>query len=288
MNLRGIFPLFVLLGLAVALSAAEPLRYRVSVCDWMILKRQKLGAFALAKEIGADGVEVDMGGLGNRETFDSKLGDPAVREQFLAEAKRLGLEISSVAMSGFYAQSFAERAGVERMVQDGIDTARALGVKVVFLPLGVQGDLVKRPDLRPAVIARLREAGRRAQAAGVVIGIETALDAAGEAALLDEIASPAVKSYFNFANAIQQGREVGAELRVLGRDRIVQIHVTNSDGVWLQNDPKVNLPAIKAVLDELGWSGWLVLERSRDASRAREVKYNFSANAAYVRKVFQP
>jgi hypothetical protein len=30
----------------------------------MILKRQKLGAFKLAAEIGADSVEVDMGGLG--------------------------------------------------------------------------------------------------------------------------------------------------------------------------------------------------------------------------------
>ncbi|WP_431200008.1 hypothetical protein ACRQ5D_16410 [Mucilaginibacter sp. P25] len=38
-------------------------RYKVAVVDLMILKRQKLGAFQLAKEIGADGVEVDMGGL---------------------------------------------------------------------------------------------------------------------------------------------------------------------------------------------------------------------------------
>ena len=48
-------------------------RYKVAVVDLMILKRQKLGAFPLAKEIGADGVEVDMGGLGNRPTFDNQL-----------------------------------------------------------------------------------------------------------------------------------------------------------------------------------------------------------------------
>src|SRR5438045_3431965 len=64
-------------------------RYRIAVCDWMILKRQKLGAFQLAKEIGADGVEVDMGGLGDRETFDNKLTDPAVRQQFLDKAREL-------------------------------------------------------------------------------------------------------------------------------------------------------------------------------------------------------
>lgn len=264
-------------------------RYRIAVCDWMILKRQKLGAFALAKEIGADGVEVDMGGLGARETFDSQLGKPEVRDQFLAKARELGLGISSLAMSGFYAQSFATRDGaVERMVQDCLDTAAALGVKVAFLPLGVQGDLVKFPDLRPAIVARLREAGVRAAKAGVILGVETALDAAGEAALLDEIGSPAVRSYFNFANALQHGRDLHAELRTLGRERIAQIHCTNRDGVWLENDPQVELPKVKATLDDLGWSGWLVIERSRDVSDATNVRRNFGANAAYLKKVFQP
>src|SRR5262245_11563323 len=64
----------------LVLSASNPLlnsssdqQYKIAVCDWMILKRQKLGAFDLTKKIGADGVEVDMGGLGTRETFDNKL-----------------------------------------------------------------------------------------------------------------------------------------------------------------------------------------------------------------------
>ncbi len=262
-------------------------RYQVGVCDWMILKRQKLGAFALTKTIGADGVEVDMGGLGDRPTFDSKLGDPVVRQQFLDEARKLGLEISSIAMSGFYAQSFAERPGIERVVQDTVDTAKAMGVKVIFLPLGVRGDLTKHPELRPAIVERLKAAGKQAEAAGVVIGVETALDAKGEAALLDEIASPAVKSYFNWSNAWQNGRDVCAELKVLGKERIVQIHASNTDGAWLQNDPQVDLPKIKTTLDEMGWSGWLVIERSRDAKRAKDVKYNFGANAAYLKKVFR-
>src|SRR5215203_1778577 len=56
-------------------SNANDLPYHIAVCDWMILKRQKLGAFALAKELGADGVEVDMGSLGDRATFENQLAD---------------------------------------------------------------------------------------------------------------------------------------------------------------------------------------------------------------------
>ena len=272
---------------ASALAPAAP-RYRVAVCDWMILKRQKLGALPLAHELGADGLELDMGGLGQRETFDSKLGDPAAREQFLATARALHLGFSSLAMSGFYAQSFAARPGYERIVQDCLDAAQAMDIRVAFLPLGVQGDLVKFPELRPVIIERLKRIADRAAAAKVVIGIETALDAAGEAALLDEIGSPAIRSYFNFANALQSKRDLHAELRTLGRERIVQIHATNEDRVWLENDDAIDLPAVKRTLDAMSWSGWLVVERSRDATDPRNVKRNFTANVAYLKKIFQP
>jgi len=43
--------------------------------------------------MGADGVEVDIGGLGERETFDNKLSDPLTRELFLNKAKELNLDI---------------------------------------------------------------------------------------------------------------------------------------------------------------------------------------------------
>src|SRR6267142_1839243 len=153
-------------------------RYRIGVCDWMILKRQKLGAFQLTKELGADGVEVDMGSLGERKTFDNQLAKPEVRQQFLEKARELNVEICSLAMSGFYAQSFAERPTALRMVEDCVETMKQMKVKVAFLPLGVKGDLVKRPELRPAIVERLKAIAPRAEAAGVTIGIETSLDAA--------------------------------------------------------------------------------------------------------------
>ena len=262
-------------------------RYRVGVCDWIILKRQRLGAFQLTKDIGADGVEVDMGSLGDRDTFENALADPATREQFLGAARDLDLEICSLAMSGFYAQSFAERPTVPQMLGDCLDTMQAMGVTVAFLPLGVRGDLVQHPELRPAIVERLKAIAPRAEDAGLVIGVETALDAEGEVALLDEIGSTAIRSYFNFANALQNGRDLDAELRTLGKDRICQIHATDQDGVWLENNPRIDVPKVKETLDELDWSGWLVIERSRDAGDSGNVRRNFGANAAYLKKVFQ-
>ncbi|UOE51169.1 sugar phosphate isomerase/epimerase [Mucilaginibacter sp. SMC90] len=271
---------------SVAQTASKQ-RYKVAVVDLMILKRQKLGAFQLAKEIGADGVEVDMGGLGDRETFDNQLANDSIRNVFLNKAKELNLEIPSMGMTGFFAQSFAERPTAVKAVTDCINTMKQMGVKVGFLPMGVKGDLVKYPELRPAIVSRLKDVGKIAEKAGVVIGIETALDAKGELQLLKDIGSPAIKSYFNFENAIRNGRDLDGELKTLGKNYIVQIHCTNDDGVWLQNDPKINMKQVKATLDKMGWTGWLVIERSRDAKDPRNVKWNFSANTTYVKSIFQ-
>ncbi|SEN63376.1 Sugar phosphate isomerase/epimerase [Mucilaginibacter gossypiicola] len=271
---------------SVAQTASKQ-RYKVAVVDLMILKRQKLGAFQLAKDIGADGVEVDMGGLGDRETFDNQLANDSIRNVFLNKAKELNLEIPSMGMTGFFAQSFAERPTAVKAVTDCINTMKQMRVKVGFLPMGVKGDLVKFPELRPAIVSRLKEVGKIAEKAGVVIGIETALDAKGELQLLKDIGSPAIKSYFNFENVIRNGRDLDSELQILGKNYIVQIHCTNDDGVWLQNDPKINMKQVKATLDKMGWTGWLVIERSRDAKDPRNVKWNFSANTTYVKSIFQ-
>lgn len=275
-------------ALPSAVFAASKRRYNVAVIDLMILKRQKLSAFDLAKEIGADGLEVDMGGLGNQVTFDSKLGDPAQRKAFLDKAKETGITICSLAMTGFYAQSFATRPTYQQMVGDCLDTCQKMGVKVAFLPLGVTCDLVKYPELRPAIVERLRVVGEMAKKTGVVIGIETALDAKGEVGLLKEVGSKHIQIYFNFSNPLKEGRDLIQELTILGKKRICQIHCTDEDGVWLENNKRLNMPLVKQTLDRMGWRGWLVIERSRDANLSpRAVKENFGANTRYVKQVFQ-
>lgn len=280
-----------LIGVAAlpsAVFAAPKQRYNVAVIDLMILKRQKLSAFDLAKEIGADGLEVDMGGLGNRITFDSKLGDPAQRKAFLDKAKETGITICSLAMTGFYAQSFATRPTYQQMVGDCLDTCQKMGIKVAFLPLGVTCDLVKYPELRPAIVERLRIVGEMAKKAGVIIGIETALDAKAEVDLLKEIGSKHIQIYFNFSNPLKEGRDLIQELTILGKKRICQIHCTDEDGVWLENNKRLHMPLVKRTLDRMGWRGWLVIERSRDANLSpRAVKENFGANTRYVKQVFQ-
>ena len=262
-------------------------RYKVAVCDWMILKRQKLGSFELASQLKADGIELDMGGLGNRETFDSKLANPVEVKKFKDKSKEFNVGISSIAMSGFYGQSFAKRETVKRMVQDCIDAMETMNVKVAYLPLGNQCDLKKFPELRPVIIERLQWAAKRVAKVGGVIAVETTLDAAAEKEFLKEIGCKRIKSSFNFSNAIENGKDISEELQILGKKHLAQIHASNTDGFWLENDKAIDMPKIKSTLDKMNWKGWLIVERSRDTTDVHNVKANYGANVAYLKRIFQ-
>ena len=269
-------------------TVTPPHRYRVAACDWMMLKRQKLGEFKLAQEIGADGVEVDMGALGKRVLFDNQLRTSEQAAKFQAAAREYGVEVPSVAMSGFFAQSFLTRENYQDLLKDCFQTMRLFGSKVAFLPLGGSGKTWQQPGADyEALVKRLRIVGEMAQREGVTIGVRTGMGAKFDKQLLKDVKNDHIKVYYNFQDAADNGRDICRELKTLGKKRIIQIHASNTDGVNLPEDSKIDMAEIKKTLDKMGWSGWLVVERSRDTTRVRDVKYNFGRNVAYLKEIFQ-
>lgn len=267
---------------------AQSPRYKVAACDWMMLKRQKLGEFKLSHEIGADGVEMDMGGLGKRDTFDNKLHQPHFQELFKKTAAEYKIEVPSVAMSGFYGQSFLKHHNYRVLVDDCLKTMQVMGARVAYLPLGGSGKEWKTDaELRRQLVSRLHVAGEMAHAEGLVIGIRTGLPAKEDIKLLKEIDSEGIKIYFSVQEALDAKRDLYRELKTLGRERICQIHISETDGVTLPHSKNIDMPRVKQLLDRMGWSGWLVVERSRDANDVRNVKKNYGTNVRYLKEVFQ-
>ncbi len=266
---------------------AQP-KYRVAACDWMMLKRQKLGEFQLAKDINADGIEVDMGPLGQRILFDNKLREPHFQQLFRRTADSLGIAVPSMAMSGFFAQSFLGRENYKELVADCLQSMDVMGATVAFLPLGGSGDAWKQPGAaHDEMVRRLREVGQMASAKGKTIAIRTGLLACANISLLKEIDSPGIKLYYNLQDAVDQKQDPCKELKQLGRERIAQIHASLTDSVTLDRDPRIDLRRIKKTLDKMQWTGWLVVERSRNAQDVRNVRGNFSTNVAYLKEIFQ-
>lgn len=263
-------------------------RYKVAACDWMMLKRQKLGEFKLSHEIGADGVEIDMGGLGKRDTFDNKLHQVYFQELFKKMAAEYQIEVPSIAMSGFYGQSFLKHRNYRVLIDDCIKTMQVMGAKIAYLPLGGCGNDWKTDDeQRRRLVSRLHVAGEMAHSEGLVIGIRTGLSAKEDIKLLEQINSEGIQIYFSVQEALDNKRDLYKELKTLGRKRICQIHISETDGVTLPHSKNIDMHRVKEQLDKMGWSGWLVVERSRDAGDVRNVKKNFGMNIRYLKEVFQ-
>lgn len=263
-------------------------RYKVAACDWMMLKRQKLGEFKLSHEIGADGVEMDMGGLGKRDTLDNKLHQVYFQELFKKTAAEYQIEVPSIAMSGFYGQSFLKHRNYRVLIDDCIKTMQVMGAKIAYLPLGGCGNDWKTDDeQRRRLVSRLHVAGEMAHSEGLVIGIRTGLSAKEDIKLLEQINSEGIQIYFSVQEALDNKRDLYKELKTLGRKRICQIHISETDGVTLPHSKNIDMHRVKEQLDKMGWSGWLVVERSRDAGDVRNVKKNFGMNIRYLKEVFQ-
>ena len=263
-------------------------RYKVAACDWMMLKRQKLGEFKLSHEIGADGVEMDMGGLGKRDTFDNKLHQVYFQELFKKMAAEYQIEVPSIAMSGFYGQSFLKHRNYRVLIDDCIKTMQVMGAKIAYLPLGGCGNDWKTDDeQRRRLVSRLHVASEMAHSEGLVIGIRTGLSAKEDIKLLEQINSEGIQIYFSVQEALDNKRDLYKELKTLGRKRICQIHISETDGVTLPHSKNIDMHRVKEQLDKMGWSGWLVVERSRDAGDVRNVKKNFGMNIRYLKEVFQ-
>ena len=278
----------VLVALPLGMCAQQQQQYRVAACDWMMLKRQKLGEFQLAKDINADGVEVDMGPLGKRVLFDNKLREPAFQQLFRRTADSLGIAVPSIAMSGFFAQSFLERENYKDLIVDCLNTMDVMGARVAFLPLGGSGNDWKQPgEARQEMVRRLHEVGEMALARGKVIAIRTQQDARASLVLLKEVNSKGIKIYYNLQDAVDQGLCPCKELKTLGAENIAQIHASLTDSVTLDKDPRIDLHKVKKTLDKMKWSGWLVVERSRNAQDIRNVRGNFGTNVAYLKEIFQ-
>ena len=291
------FVLFLsIILLPLPLSAQQ--RYHVGLCDWMVLKRQKLGEFQLARELGADGVELDMGGLGQRELFDNKLRDEAEARHFKGVADSLGVAIGAVAMSGFYAQDLTKRDNYMQLAADCFDTMDRMGMSngqwsmvngqwpVAFLPLGGCGnDWATDKAKRAEVVRRLHDIGEEALRRGKRVGIDTPLDAKGNLRLLREVKSEGIAIFYKLQTAIELGLDIAKDMKALGAKNICAIHASNTDAHWLQDDPAIDLPLVKKTLDDMQWQGWLFVERSRDTTMVKNVKMNYGANVRYLKNV---
>ena len=103
---------------------------------------------------------------------------------------------------------------------------------------------------------------------------------------MKEIKSDGIAIFYKWQTILENNWDIVKDMKKLGAKNICAIHASNTDSLCLRNDPAINLPLIKQTLDEMGWSGWLFVERSRDVKMVRNVKMNYGNNVMYLKETF--
>jgi hexulose-6-phosphate isomerase len=214
--------------------------------DWKLLREERdmkygtlqgvLGepldtVFETAARLGFDGVELDWSAredAGGEGRFA-----PSQRAALKDRAAQAGVEIPSIAAhflnrGGLGSSDPALQQQGLMAVRAGIELCAALKARVLLVPFFGQAELQGGDDVR-RLVGHLKALAPEAQARGVRLGVESTLPGPQVAALLDEVGSPFVGSYWDMGNAMWLGYDDLEEIETLG-SRIVAVHAKEFAG----------------------------------------------------------
>lgn len=250
--------------------------FKIGVCDWNLDKTADPGCFALAKEIGLDGVQISLGTVKN----DMHLRQKHIQEQYLAESKKHGVEIASLAIGALNGVPYKSDPQAEQWVADSIDVCKALNVKVVLLAFFGKGELRGDHKGIDEVVRRLKKVAPKAESAGVILGLESWLSAWETKAIINRVGSPSVRMYYDVGNSHNQGYDIYEEIRWLGNKNICEFHAKDYD--YLFGEGKINFPAVRLAMDDIGYRGWIQIEGKTPLGLIESYKHDTN----YLRSVF--
>ncbi len=240
----------------VPLGAAEAeRRHRLGACDWSLGRSADPAALELARQIGLDGVQVSLGSAAD----DMRLRRPEVQAQYRAEAKRLGVEVLSLAIGELNSIPYKSDPRTIPWVRDSIDACVALRCRVVLLAFFGRNDLRDDPAGVTETVRRLKEVAPRAEKAGVILGLESWLSAEDHVRIIERVGSPAVQVYYDVANSTERGYDIFREIRWLGRQRLIcEVHLKENGA--LLGRGRVDFPKVRDALAEIVYRGPMQIE----------------------------
>lgn len=240
-------------------------------------------AFAVAGELGFDGVELDV----PQEYAGVALFDAAGREKL----KRLAgkTELASVCLGAFWQVSPASpdekvRAEAEDILRKTIDGCNDLGAGLILAPItGVEGE--EREAMHSRWVELLKRAAPLAEEKHVAICVENCggkyrTTAPDQLSIVDAVGNDWVKAYFDMANSQAFGADPAEGIMLLGKG-LGAVHVKDTKGNML-GEGEVDFASVRAALNDVGYDGWLILETpGKD-----DPKESARINLEFTRKAF--
>jgi sugar phosphate isomerase/epimerase len=272
----------------------------IGMCDWNLGPMCDPEQIPLAREAHLAGIQVSLG----KDPDDLTLRDPAVRRRYLELGRQHDVSFHSVAIGLLNGTPLATDPRGAVWVIDAIETAAVLGSSNVLLAFFSRGDLRFRDDdgefvnqsegtfasyqldedKVTSVVNTLKQIMPRAQAAGVIVGLENTITARQSVEIIDRVGSEWLRVYYDVGNSTGNGYDVPGEIRMLENDMICEVHLKDWQTPILgSEDSQVDMAAAAAALRDIGYNKWLVLETS---GREDNFLEDTRANVEFVNATF--
>ncbi len=229
--------------------------FRIGAPDWSLGRRDP-SCFELAKEIGLDGVQLDLG----TKADGLHLRQPEVQERYRQASRQTGIAVAGLALGALNETPLKSEPRTAIWLHDSLAVAQALGVKVILVAAFGNGDLKDDAPGIDRTVAVLQELAPRAER-------------------LDRVNSPAVQVYYDVGNSTDKGYDIYAEIRQL-KGRICEFHA--KDGNFMLGAGRVDFQKVRAAMDAIGYRGWIQIE----AAAPHGVAADYATHLKYLRAIF--
>lgn len=262
-------------------GAEHKRKFNVGACDWSIGKSSNVEAFDVAKQIGLDGLMINMGS----EADNLHLRNKAMQESFLEASKRTGVKISSLAIGELNNVPYKSDPRTEEWVWDTIDVAKHLGAPVILLAFFAKNDLRNDGAGKKEVIRKLKLAAPKAEKAGVILGVESYLNAAEHLEIIEAVGSKNVQCYYDFRNTADAGFDTVKEFKQLGCKNICELHMKENG--FLLGKGNLDWVKIRDAIYEEGYygDGWMQIESA--IPKDTDMVTSYEQNLHFLKGLFQ-
>lgn len=261
-------------------GAERKRKFKIGACDWSIGKSSDVKAFDVAKAIGLDGLMVNMGSRKN----NLHLREKSMQQSYLEASERTGVKISSIAIGELNNVPYKSDPITEEWVWDSIDVARNLGVPVILLAFFHLNDLRNDDQGKKEVIRRLKVAAPKAEKNGIILGIESYLNAEEHLRIMEAVGSKNVQCYYDFRNTADAGHDTVKEFRQLGKRNVCELHMKENG--FLLGQGTLDWSKIRDAIYETGFygDGWMQIEGA--IPKDGEVIESYKHNLKLLRDLF--
>ena len=261
-------------ALAPLLAAPGGRGFKIGAPEWSLRKTDP-SCFEVARDIGLDGVQVNLGSLGDK----MHLRQPAVQQAYLTATLRNGLEIASLALAELNNIPLKSDPRAAIWLLDSLAVAQALGVKVILVAQFIHGDLKGDKEGTDRTVELLKELAPRAEKAGAILGLENYLSAAENLDILQRVGSAAVQVYYDVGNSTDKGYDIYQEIRML-KDHVCEFHA--KDGNFMLGQGRIDFHKVRQAMDEIDYRGWIQIEAAAPHALAED----YRADLKFLKGIF--